>query len=119
VEDTARIFVQTEKGAAGILEMTWSVGVPSKSYLEIYGKDGAILLDLQGLTYKYKTWNEWKRIDNKTTEKDGFSRQINHFIDSINGKDPTVTIPEDGLYVQKLISYAYTSNKKENEYAFA
>ena len=60
VEDTAQISCRLEKGGAGPLMLSWTLPVPSKTYLEIYGEEGALVLDFDGLSYKFKTWDEWK-----------------------------------------------------------
>jgi perosamine synthetase len=109
VEDTAQIRCSLKSGGRGVIDLSWSSAVPSKSYLEIYGENGTILLDFTGIRYKFKTWDEFKFIPNETTIKDGFDRQINHFIDAIDGIIPSVTTLEDGVKAQELIEKAYTS----------
>jgi predicted dehydrogenase len=116
VEDTARIVVQLDRGGTGVIDMTWSAGVPARSYFEIYGQDGSLMLDLKGLSYKYKTWKEWKRIDNRSGEKDAFSRQINHFIDTVRGKKQSVITAEDGLLTQMAVASVYAAEEKEKNY---
>jgi len=112
VEDTAEIFCELEDGATGNVDVSWSIPVPAQSYFEIYGEEGAILLDFKGLSYKLKTWDDWKRVVNKSDGKAAFERQTNHFVDSLAGRIPLVTTPEDGLKVQYLIDSAYKSLSK-------
>src|SRR6185503_17168854 len=108
VEDTAYIACLLEKGGGkGSIDLSWSVSVPAQSYLEIYGEEGAALLDFQGLSYKFKTWDNWKRIQNQKTVKDAFASQINHFVDAVNGRPPTIITNEDGLKSQLGIEDTY------------
>jgi perosamine synthetase len=116
VEDTARILVRLQEGASGMIDLSWSAGVPSSSYLEVYGEEGSLFLDLKGISYKFKTWGAWKRVDNKTDEKDGFSRQINHFIDCVEGQMPLVIEPCDGIKTQVMIETAYQSFKTKESH---
>jgi predicted dehydrogenase len=102
-----------ENGSFGTVDLSWNMSVPSRTYLEIYGEDGTALLDAEGVTYKFKTWNEWKRIPNRTSIKEAFSRQTNHFVNSIASKKPMVLNAEDGLKSQRIIDAAYKSAKEE------
>ena len=77
--------------------------------MEIYAEEGTLLLDFDGLSYKFKTWDAWKRVDNQATIKQAFNRQLDHFVDVIGGKIPTVTVPQDGVAAQWLIEKAYRS----------
>ncbi len=109
VEDTAKLTLFLENGILGTVDLSWSASVPSRTYLEIYGEDGAALLDLQGIAYKFKTWDEWKRIPNKANYKEAFSRQINHFVDSLITKRPAVLGNGEGSRSQVVIEAAYKS----------
>jgi perosamine synthetase len=113
VEDTAKLSLSMENGCLGTIDLSWNIPIPSKTYLEVYGEDGTALLDLDGVTYKFRTWNDWKRTPNHTSIKEEFSRQIAHFINSISTKKPLVTNNEDGLKSQLIIDAAYESAKEE------
>jgi predicted dehydrogenase len=113
VEDTAQLTLRLENGATGSVDLSWSSGTPAASYLEIYGEDGCALLDSGGLSYKFKTWNEWKRIPNETSAEGAFARQIDHFIETISGRVPTRLNNNDGLAAQALIETAYQSLERE------
>jgi predicted dehydrogenase len=113
VEDTAQLSLRLENGGTGFVDLSWSCGTPPKNYLEIYGEDGTALLDADGLTYKFKTWDEWKRIPNEVTGQAAFARQIDHFLESIDSKSPRRVNSNDGLISQTLIEAAYESMKRE------
>ena len=112
VEDTGTLHFITTSGARGSAEMSWSISVPSKAYLEIYGEDGTALLDPEGINYKFKTWSEWKRVPNQVTGPEAFARQINHFVDAILGKPPTIVTNADGIQSQVVVEAAYESVKQ-------
>ncbi len=109
VEDTAHISCVLQNGAKGVIDVSWTTPVPAKTYLEIYGEDGCLLLDFNGLSYKFKTWDEFKRIPNAGDTKAAFARQIDHFVGAIVTKSPSVTKNQDGLTAQKWIESAYRS----------
>ena len=111
VEDTAQISCRLNNGACGVINLSWSMPLSANTYFEVYGEEGALLLDFNGLNYKFKTWNEWKRIFNKATVKEAFNRQLDHFIEAITTKAPLVTNNDDGLKAQELIQMSYDSIK--------
>jgi perosamine synthetase len=107
VEDTAQLICRLKNGTTGSIEVSWTTPLPSAHYCEIYGEEGTMLLGLSGLSYKFKTWTDWKQVPNKGTPKDGFNRQLNHFVECIQGKHPHIVKPEDGLETQLLLEKAY------------
>ncbi|MDD4938653.1 MAG: aminotransferase class V-fold PLP-dependent enzyme [Candidatus Omnitrophica bacterium] len=119
VEDTAGIQVILANGGSGTIDVSWSGAVPCPFYFEIYGEDGAILLETKGISYRFKTWADWKNIPNRTDTSGAFNLQINHFIDSVNGKKPSVITPEDGLKSQMLIDSVYEALSRKDAYAAA
>ena len=96
-------------GVTGTAEMSWSLPIPSKTYLEIYGENGAALLDFEGIRYKFKDWNEWKVIPNGLNAKGAFARQTDHFVNSIITKNPSIVCNADGAKSQIVIEAAYAS----------
>lgn len=114
VEDSAKLTLFLESGCFGTVDVSWDISVPSNAYLEIFGEDGSAFLDIEGVTYKLKTWNEWKRINNRATMKEAFSRQVDHFANAIITRKPTVLTNEDGLKTQIVIDAAYKSLKKNS-----
>ena len=112
VEDTAKIQCRLSDGIVGTVDLSWSVPVPSKTYLEIYADGGTCLLDLDGLTYRLATWSEWKRLANRGTVQDAFRRQIDHFVGVLGDAEPSVVRNEDGPKSQAVIEAAYESLKR-------
>ena len=112
VEDTAQLTLSLESGTVGTLDLSWCSSVPSTNYLEIYGEEGTLLLDNEGMTYKFKSWKEWKRIPSQVVGPPAFARQIDHFLESIAGKLPTCLNENDGLMSQFFVDAAYESLKR-------
>jgi perosamine synthetase len=112
VEDTAQLMVQMESGTTGTIDLSWSSSVPAKTYLEIYGEDGAALLDHEGVTYRFKSWKDWKRTPNEASAPAAFARQIDHFLECISGKSVSRVSENDGLMSQVVIEAAYESVRR-------
>lgn len=112
VEDTARLNCTLVSGLSGIIDLSWSVAVPSRAYLEIYGERGAALLDPEGITYRLESWKDWKRIENRLGRTDAFARQIDHFVNAIRGKGPYVVGNGAGVRSQVAVDAAYESVRR-------
>lgn len=119
VEDDARLSVRTKDGSLGVVDLGWSIAVPSPTYLEIYGNEGTATLDTAGLSYRLKTWNQWKRVPNKLDARGSFARQITHFVDAILGIGPEVLGNGEGLKSQVIIEAAYRSLEQGCKVSFA
>jgi len=109
VEDTAQMTFHMKNGVIGTADLTWSNSIPARTYLEIYGENGTILLDFEGLSYKFKNWNEWKREPNSVDMRVAFARQISHFVDANTRQGPSRLNGEDGWRSQAAIKCAYQS----------
>jgi dTDP-4-amino-4,6-dideoxygalactose transaminase/predicted dehydrogenase len=109
VEDTAKLDVCMASEAVGTGDLSWSVRIPPRSYLEIYGEDGAAALDYQGISYRFKTWDEWKRDTNELDVKGAFARQIHYFVDAVLGQNPLALGNGEGVASQRVIDAAYRS----------
>jgi dTDP-4-amino-4,6-dideoxygalactose transaminase/predicted dehydrogenase len=119
VEDTAQLILSLANGAIGTIDLSWSNSIPARSYLEIYGENGTILLDGEGMSYKFKEWKEWKNVPREAGAKASFARQIDHFLESINGKPPTRLTNIDGLKSQILLEAAYESIQRGTKVAIS
>src|SRR5690606_32523897 len=109
VEDTAKLDVAAADGAVGTGDLSWSLRVPARAYLEIYGSDGAAALDADGISYRFKTWSEWKREANRQDAKGAFARQVDYFIGAIRGDNPLALGNGEGVASQLAIEAAYES----------
>jgi predicted dehydrogenase len=87
--------------------------IPARSYLEIYGEDGTASLDVDGISYRFKTWSDWKRDENQRDVKGAFARQIEYFIDAVGGANPLDLGNGEGVAAQRVIEAAYESVRQQ------
>jgi predicted dehydrogenase len=109
VEDTAKLDVCLANETLGTGDLSWTVRIPPRSYLEIYGEDGAALLDGEGISYRFKTWSEWKREPNAVDVKGALARQIHYFVGATLGDNPLGLGNGEGVASQRVIEAAYAS----------
>lgn len=108
VEDTVNVRCELARGGVLTIVMSWSLPVPARHYLELYGTQGTALLELGALTYRLHTWPEWKHVAGMPV-KNGFARQVEHFVAAVRGCTPTITTLADGVEAQRLVDAAYRS----------
>ncbi len=114
VEDTAKITVRLRNGIVGTVDLSWSFAVPAQTYLEIYGENGAALLDTEGINYRFKTWDKWRRVPNGVNTKEAFARQVAHFVNAVRGRPHMILSNGEGLKSQIVIEAAYESVRQAN-----
>jgi dTDP-4-amino-4,6-dideoxygalactose transaminase/predicted dehydrogenase len=113
VEDTAKLDVSLVNDTVGTSDLSWSLRIPARSYLEIYGEDGAASLDAEGISYRFKTWSEWKRDANQFDVKQAFARQIDYFVGAIRGDNPLALGNGEGVASQRVVAAAYESLRQD------
>ncbi len=115
VEDCSVILLQTLDGAIGTLEASWT-SPGSVNVIEIYGTNGAIVVDYSKPNVRYltKDSSEWLEIEN--TKADRFTLQAQHFVDCIrNGSKPIVD-GTDGLQANEIAEMAYRSSQTDGKW---
>ncbi len=112
VEDCSIIMLQTRDGAIGTIEASWT-SPGSANVIEIYGTDGAIVVDYSkpNVRYMVSGSSEWREIEN--TKPDRFVLQAQHFVDCVrNGTKPIVD-GADGLRANEIVDTAYCFSRSE------
>ena len=108
VEDTGTILLQSADGVIGIIESSW--GTPfSEAVTQIYGTEGAAIVDyhLNELRYRTEKTSQW--IEVKQKGPDRFEFETRHFVTCVlTGTRPLVSA-DDGLKVLKILDAAYRS----------
>jgi len=115
VEDTARLLLEMENGSFGTIDLSWSIPYPQSFYLEVYGSEGSIMVGWDTLRYRNREMKEWIEEKEKfNAEEKAFTREINHFVDCIKGKETPTVNGVDGLRALEVIETAYKSSKEKN-----
>jgi len=112
VEDCNVIMLQTRDGAIGTLEASWT-SPGSANTVEIYGTDGAIVIDYFGAGLRYMAANsgEWQEVEN--SKPDRFVLQARHFVDCVSNASKPVVDGTDGLKAAEIVDAAYAFARGE------
>jgi predicted dehydrogenase len=108
IEDTAAILLQSDSGAVGVIEASWTLpgGV---NVVEVYGTEGIAEVHYwDGLPSRYKTnaMDAWEPLPE---EGDRFVGELTHFAQAVRGEAPLSVTARDGLRAVEVIYEAYAS----------
>jgi predicted dehydrogenase len=109
VEDTARVLIEMENGALGSTDLSWSIPIPQDLFLEIYGSEGSIMVGLNNVRYRTERSGKWVEVRKNKDSLDPFSKEVNHFVECIQGKESPIVEGVDGLRALEVIEAAYES----------
>ncbi|MCA9187705.1 MAG: Gfo/Idh/MocA family oxidoreductase [Pirellulaceae bacterium] len=107
VEDTVRMFVRTESGIMGSIDLSWSINKELPSYISIYGSQGTIQVGWKQSQYKRSQDAEWTVFGNGYDKLAAFRGQITNFVEAIRGEHPPRVTPEDALASVQVVEAAY------------
>jgi len=109
VDDTVRVFVETEQGVVGNIDLSWSINKSQPNFISLFGSEGTLHVGWQQSKYKRNDDKEWTVFGTGYDKVAAFKNQIENFADAVmNNKTPLVT-PEDALASVLAVEAAYES----------
>lgn len=112
VEDTVQIFVKSEIGVRGNIDLSWSISKDLESYIRIYGSQGTISVGWKESKYRQAGSNEWTVFGKGYNKVQAFRSQIENFTRAIKGEEELLITAEDGLASVEAIESAYAAMRK-------
>ena len=109
VEDTVRMFVRTNDGVMGSIDLSWSMNKEQPYYLSIYGSQGTVLVGWKESKYRRSNDTYWVQFGEGYNKFQAFRGQIENFTRAIRGEDKLLVTPEDALASVEVIETAYDS----------
>ena len=67
VEDTVRIFVRSDQGVMGSIDLSWSINKELDSYINIYGSHGTVSVGWKESKYRQSSRPDWIVFGKGTT----------------------------------------------------
>jgi predicted dehydrogenase len=107
VEDTVRMFVRSQSGVLGAIDLSWSVNKEQPYFIAIYGSAGTLLVGWRESKYRRSSDKDWNVFGNGYDKVDAFVRQLENFTAAIQGRAPLVVTPTDALASVEVIEAAY------------
>jgi predicted dehydrogenase len=114
VEDTVRLFVHSQDGVLGSIDLSWSINKELDSYINIYGSQGTIMVGWKESKYRQLSSRDWIVFGKGYDKVQAFASQIKNFAGTIRGQDLLRITGEDALASVEVIEAAYQSLRKEH-----
>jgi predicted dehydrogenase len=112
VEDTVRIFVKSERGVVGNVDLSWSINKELDSYIRIYGSQGTISVGWKESKYRQSSSPEWIVFGQGYDKVQAFCSQIENFSKAILGQESLLITPADSLASVEVIEAAYSAMQR-------
>jgi predicted dehydrogenase len=107
VEDTVRIFVRSQGGVMGSIDLSWSINKELDSFLNIYGSQGTISVGWKESKYRQSSSRDWIVFGKGYNKVQAFRSQIDNFAKAIRGEEMLLITAEDGVASVETIEAAY------------
>jgi predicted dehydrogenase len=112
VEDTVAVFVRSESGVIGSIDLSWSIAKQRDSYLDIYGSRGAISVGWKESKHLDYSRGEWVVFGHGYDKLQAFRSQIENFSRAIRGQEPLVITDEDAMASVSVVETAYRALRR-------
>lgn len=114
VEDTVHVFVRSESGVMGSIDLSWSLHKPLPNYISVYGTQGTLNLGWRESSYKLNDDQDWTVFGNGYNKIDAFKNQLINFCGAINGSEDLIITPSDGVASVYTVEAAYAAMQQSN-----
>lgn len=114
VEDTVQIFVRSETGAMGTIDLSWSINKELNRYISIYGTQGTVFVGWKESKYRQASSPDWIAFGTGYDKVGAFHNQIRNFARAIRGEETLLINEGDALASVCVIDAAYSSLKQDH-----
>lgn len=109
VEETVHVFVRSESGVLGTVDLSWSINKELESYLRIYGTEGTISVGWKESKFLLSGHHEWKVFGKGYNKVQAFRSQIENFAKALRGEEILLLSLDDALASVQVVESAYAS----------
>ncbi|HQZ66436.1 MAG TPA: Gfo/Idh/MocA family oxidoreductase [Planctomycetaceae bacterium] len=113
VEDTALLFVRTEGGTMGNIDLSWSLNKVRADFISLYGSKGTLSVGWKESKYKLADQKEWTVFGSGYDKVAAFGNQIKNFGAAILGTEELIITPADAIASVRVIETAYAALQTE------
>lgn len=109
VEDTVRLFVRSESGVMGSVDLSWSLNKELPTYANIYGSAGTVEVGWKQSRYRQSSSSDWVVFGQGYDKLQAFSRKLENFCLALRGEQPLLIDASDAIASVEVIEKAYAS----------
>jgi len=114
VEETALIFVRSEGGVMGRIDLSWSLSKDDEYYLRIFGAYGTIFVGWKRSMFRQSTSSDWTVFGDGYDKIQALRNQVQNFARAIRGEEMLRITAEDAVASVEVIEGAYKALRREN-----
>lgn len=111
VEDTVRMFVHTQVGVMGSIDLSWSINKEQPNYISVYGSQGTVHVGWKESKYRRSQDDQWIVFGQGYNKVQAFKGQIENFARAVKGQDKLLVTADDAIASVDVIEAAYHSLK--------
>ncbi|MFT4512734.1 MAG: putative dehydrogenase [Planctomycetota bacterium] len=112
VEDTARMLFQSQSGALGSIDLSWSIRKETDAYVRLHGTKGTLEIGWRGSRWK-TTDGAWQEFGSGYDKIGAFQAQLENFVACVTGDAAAVIGDTDAMASVVVIDCAYQSAQQE------
>ena len=109
VEETVRIFVRSQKGVIGNIDLSWSINKELDRYISIYGSRGTVVVGWKEAKYHQSSSSEWVEFGSGYDKVGAFRNQLRNFTRAIQGEEQLLINGTDAIASVEVVEAAYES----------
>lgn len=109
VEDTVRMFVRSDSGVMGSIDLSWAINKQQPHYICIYGSQGTVVVGWRESKYRRRSDEDWITFGSGYNKLQAFTEQIENFAQAIRGEDTLRVSAEDALASVETVEAAYAA----------
>lgn len=114
VEDTVHIFVKSESGIMGSIDLSWSINKELDHFIKIHGSQGSIHIGWKESKYRQSSSRDWVVFGKGYNKVQAFRSQIDNFSRTIQGQDMLLITAKDAIASVEVIEAAYRSLRQDS-----
>lgn len=109
VEDTVSLLLRSHSGAAGRIELSWSITLQRRGFINLVGSEGVIVVGWQTSAYQLRGADQWVRFGIGYDKLQAFLSQLENFAAAITHGESLLITPDDALASVEVIETAYAA----------
>jgi len=112
VEDTVTVFVRSERGVIGTIDLSWTINKELDRYVSLFGTRGAVVVGWKQSRFRRLDAPEWTVIGNGYDKVGAFRAQLDNFARAVRGQEEPLVGAKDILGSVRVVEAAYESLRR-------
>ncbi len=114
VEDTVHIFVKSQEGVIGSIDLSWSMSKGLPTFINLFGTEGTLHVGWKESKFKLKGDDDWTVFGTGYDKVAAFRNQLINFGDAIRGINPLVITAKDAIASVYTVEAAYRAMNNDD-----